>query len=103
MQNRARAEQLGFAALPETLEGWQPAAAPTALRPVTGQDTWYRLGLHVLPEELNAAVLEALAAEAAGLPTPSAQTGYATALLLEATGNLRLTLGVPQVADVRLF
>ena len=75
LQNRERAEQLGFSALPETLEGYQPAAA-SALRPVMGQDTWYRVGMHVLPEELNAAVLEALAAEAAGLPSFRAQTGY---------------------------
>lgn len=74
LQNRDRAEQLGFSALPDTLEGYQPAAA-SALRPVTGQDTWYRVGMHVLPEELNAAVLEALAAEAADLPTFQAQTG----------------------------
>lgn len=82
LQNRSRAEQLGFAALPETLEGWQPAAPPTSLRPVTGQDTWYRVGMHVMPEELNAAVLEALAAEAAGLPAPMAQTGYTTLNLM---------------------
>ena len=38
-------------------------------RPVIGQGSWYKTGLHVLPEELNAAVLEALAAEAAGVDT----------------------------------
>ena len=81
LHNRARAEQLGFAALPDTLEGSQPAATPSALHPVTGQDTWYRAGIHVLPEELNAAVLEALAAETAGLPTTKAQTGYALTML----------------------
>ena len=42
--------------------------SPTAgQKPVIGQGSWYKTGLHVLPEELNAAVLEALAAEAAAV------------------------------------
>lgn len=83
MINRSRAEELGLAALPATLSGpvsatlgatglgsgilGQLSASAPASRPVTGQGSWYKTGLHVLPEELNAAVLEALAAEAAGL------------------------------------
>lgn len=78
MTNTKRAEELGLAALPATLTG--PSSAPLgsgtlqgsatsspALGPVAGQGSWYRTGLHMLPEELNAAVLEALAAEAAGI------------------------------------
>ena len=44
-----------------------PLAGAAGHRPVIGQGSWYKTGLHVLPEELNAAVLEALAAEAAGV------------------------------------
>ena len=78
MTNTKRAEELGLAALPATLTG--PWAAPPgsgalqpssttapALGPVAGQGSWFKTGLHMLPEELNAAVLEALAAEAAGI------------------------------------
>ena len=76
VSNRLQAEQLGFAALPATISRHTSASlgsatlgrsgtAPEA-RPVTGQGSWYKSGMHVLPEELNAAVLEALAAEAAG-------------------------------------
>ena len=76
MTNRRRAEQLGFAALPDTITDSEatvgsatlgrPGTAPES-RPVTGQGSWYKTGMHVLPEELNAAVLEALATEAAGV------------------------------------
>lgn len=78
MTNKQRAEELGLAALPATLTGplsaslgsvtlpRPPTTAP-ALGPVAGQGSWYRTGLHMLPEDLNAAVLEALAAEAAGI------------------------------------
>ncbi len=77
MTNRLRAEQLGFAALPATLSRPMSATLGSATlghletapvsRPVSGQGGWYKTGMHVLPEELNAAVLEALAAEAAGV------------------------------------
>ena len=78
MSNNKRAEELGLAALPATLTGpWsaslgsgalQPSSTTApALGPVAGQGSWYRTGLHMLPGELNAAVLEALAAEAAGI------------------------------------
>ncbi len=87
MMNRRRAEQLGLAALPDTTitshmsatsgsapQG-RPGTAPVS-RPVTGQGSWYQTGMHVLPEELNAAVLEALAAEAAGVKLQSSVAGY---------------------------
>ena len=78
MTNNKRAEELGLAALPATLTGplsaplgsgtpQRPCSAAPALGPVAGQGSWYRTGLRMLPEELNAAVLEALAAEAAGI------------------------------------
>ncbi|KAL0041407.1 hypothetical protein WJX79_002332 [Trebouxia sp. C0005] len=82
IMNRRRAEQLGLAALPEDATTshvsatvgsaplGRPGTAPV-LRPVTGQGSWYQTGMHVLPEELNAAVLEALAAEAAGVKLQS--------------------------------
>ena len=85
--NRRRAEQLGLAALPEDATTshvsatvgsaplGRPGTAPV-LRPVTGQGSWYQTGMHVLPEELNAAVLEALAAEAAGVKLQSNIAGY---------------------------
>lgn len=77
MSNNRHTEEMGLAALPVTLTGpWSaslgsaalhpPSTAP-ALGPVAGQGSWYRTGLHMLPGELNAAVLEALAAEAAGI------------------------------------
>lgn len=78
--NTRRAEELGLAALPATLGGplaatWGsatlgrlPASAPAG-RPVVGHNSWYQTGLHVLPQQLDAAVLEALAAEAAGIKT----------------------------------
>ncbi|DBA85342.1 TPA: hypothetical protein ACH3X2_006025 [Trebouxia sp. C0005] len=87
IMNRRRAEQLGLAALPEDATTshvsatvgsaplGRPGTAPV-LRPVTGQGSWYQTGMHVLPEELNAAVLEALAAEAAGVKLQSNIAGY---------------------------
>ena len=86
--NRRQAEQLGLAALPDTTTTTshmsatlgsaplgRPGTAPVS-RPVTGQGSWYQTGMHVLPEELNAAVLEALAAEAAGVKLQSGVAGY---------------------------
>lgn len=83
MINKKRAEALGLAALPATLSGPSPlaslgsgimsSAAAPALGPVSGQGSWYKTGLHMLPEELNAAVLEALAAEAAGISHSAAR------------------------------
>lgn len=79
MINKKRAEALGLAALPATFSSptslasmgsgiLQLSSTPApALGPVSGQGSWYKTGLHMLPEELNAAVLEALAAEAAGV------------------------------------
>ncbi|KAL0042447.1 hypothetical protein WJX77_012691 [Trebouxia sp. C0004] len=90
MMNRRRAEELGLAALPDTGGAatttshmsatlgsaplGRPGTAP-ASRPVTGQGSWYQTGMHVLPEELNSAVLEALAAEAAGVKLQSSVAG----------------------------
>ena len=48
-------------------------------KPVIGQGSWYKTGLHVLPEELNAAVLEALAAEAAGVADAHSATARCAA------------------------
>ena len=73
--DRQRAEQLGLDALPATtsptLGRAEAALGRSGTAPVTGQGSWYRTGLHVLPGELNAAVLEALAAEAAGVDVQS--------------------------------
>ncbi len=92
MMNRRRAEQLGLAALPDTTTTshmsatlgsaplGRPGTAPGS-RPVTGQGSWYQTGMHVLPEELNAAVLEALAAEAAGVKLQSSIAGYVLSVL----------------------
>ena len=119
MMNRRRAEQLGLAALPDTTttttittttshmsatlgsapQG-RPGTAP-ASRPVTGQGSWYQTGMHVLPEELNAAVLEALAAEAAGVKLQSSVAGYVLSVRVKCAAGHPLCLLCLHVCVIR--
>ena len=108
MMNRRRAEQLGLAALPDTTTAshmsaslgsapqGRPGTAPGS-RPVTGQGSWYQTGMHVLPEELNAAVLEALAAEAAGVKVHSSLAGYVASV------RMHVLLDIPHACSAFIF
>jgi len=53
--------------------------------------------MHVLPEELNAAVLEALAAEAAGVKLQSSVAGYVLSV------RMNVLLAIPHARSAFVF